>query len=135
MKTILTLFIGMMLISSCATSTKFPVSDITPAATIKASKDKDNNGNYRISEVANNLSSADRLASAKSVYVVWITTPQNGTKNIGQLKNKNARKATLKTLTPFEPVEIFITAEDEGNASYASGPEITRTSFNDNSES
>ena len=110
MKTILTLFIGMMLISSCATSTKFPVSDITPAATIKASKDKDNNGNYRISEVANNLSSADRLASAKSVYVVWITTPQNGTKNIGQLKNKNARKATLKTLTPFEPVEIFITA-------------------------
>ncbi|NJK96634.1 MAG: hypothetical protein HC905_18455 [Bacteroidales bacterium] len=83
MKLILTLFISIFIISSCATTTKFPVSDITPAASITASKKKDNNGNYKISVVANNLSSADRLNPPKKVYVVWITTPQNGTKYLG----------------------------------------------------
>ncbi len=135
MKTILTLFISVFLISSCATTTKFPVSNVTPAAIIKASKDKDKNGNYKISVVAQNLSSAERLNPAKKVYVVWITTAQNGTKNIGQLKNKNAQKAELKTVSPFEPKEIFITAEEEGNITYASGPEISRVSFGDNSGS
>ncbi|NJO92783.1 MAG: hypothetical protein HC831_30310 [Chloroflexia bacterium] len=105
---------------------------MTPAASITASKKKDNNGNYKISVVANNLSSADRLNPPKKVYVVWITTPQNGTKNLGQLKNKNAKKATLETLTSFDPQEIFITAEEEGNISYASGLEISRVSFNGN---
>lgn len=135
MKTILTLFTGIFLIFSCATTSEFPVSDITPAASIKASKNKDNNGNYKISVVANNLSSAERLSPPKKVYVVWITTSQNGTKNIGQLKNKNAKKATLQTVTSFEPKDIFITAEEEGNISYASGPEISRVSLDNNSES
>ncbi len=131
MKTILTLFIGIFFISSCASSVKFPVSDITPAASIKASKHKDKNGNYTISVAAENLSSPDRLNPPKKVYVVWITTAQNGTKNLGQLINKNAEKAALNTTTPFNPEEIFITAEDEGSISYASGPEISRVSLND----
>ncbi|NJK96635.1 MAG: hypothetical protein HC905_18460 [Bacteroidales bacterium] len=42
------------------------------------------------------------------------------------------QKATLETLTSFDPQEIFITAEEEGNISYASGLEISRVSFNGN---
>lgn len=132
MKTIFTLFVIIFLVSSCATTSKFPVSDITPAATINASRQQDKNGNYKISVVANNLSSADRLNPPKKVYVVWITTEQNGTKNLGQLKNKNAQKASLETVTSFDPQQIFITAEDEGNISYAAGPEISRVSFDGN---
>lgn len=133
MKTIFTLFVIIFLVSSCATTSKFPVSDITPAANIKASRQQDKNGNYKISVVANNLSSADRLNPPKKVYVVWITTANNGTKNLGQLKNKNAQKASLETVTSFDPQQIFITAEDEGNISYAAGPEISRVSFDGNS--
>ncbi len=134
MKTIVTLLISLFLLSSCVTNTKFPVSDITPAANITVSKQKDKNGNVKISVVANKLSSADRLNPPKKVYVVWITTAQNGTKNLGQLKIKNAKKATLETITPFDPQEIFITAEDEGNISYAMGPEISRLSLTGNSK-
>jgi hypothetical protein len=131
MKTLTIFILSIFLISSCATTAEFPVSDITPAAKIKSSINKDKNGNYKISVVADNLSSAERLNPPKNVYVVWITTALNGTKNIGQLKNKNAQKATLQALTAFEPEEIFITAEEEGNISYASGPVISRISVGD----
>jgi hypothetical protein len=62
--------------------------------------------------------------------VVWITTEENGLKNIGQLQNQNAKKSSYKTISAFEPVEVFITAEDVGNISNPEGYEISRTSFN-----
>ncbi len=51
-------------------------------------------------------------------------------KNIGQLSNDNAKKVELETATPFNVKEIFITAEEEGNITYPSGVEITRTKLN-----
>jgi hypothetical protein len=57
-------------------------------------------------------------------------TTDGMTKNIGQLNNRNAKKATLKTSTPFNAGEIFITAEDQGNLTIPAGVEISRTSFN-----
>ncbi len=53
----------------------------------------------------------------------------NGTKNAGQLIIKNAKRASLKTSTPYDVNEIFITAEDQGDYSYPVGVEISRTSF------
>ena len=119
----------MFFITSCATTVKFPVSKVAPAAEISANKKKDKNNNFEISVSANNLASADRLSPPRKTYVVWIATKDNGMKNIGQLNNKNAKKSALKTLSSFEPVEIFITAEDEGNVSYPSGVEISRVKF------
>ncbi|NJO90686.1 MAG: hypothetical protein HC831_18290 [Chloroflexia bacterium] len=49
---------------------------------------------------------------------------------IGQLTNKNAKKAVLKTVTPFNVKEIFITAEEQGDLAYPAGVEISRTTFN-----
>lgn len=121
----------MLLVASCAPVTHLPVSDITPAATIDAKKSQDKNGNYVISVDAKNLASPDRLpqGNKSSVYVVWIKTKADEIKNLGQLKNKNAQKAGLKTISAFEPVEIFITAEEQGNVQYPSGTEITRGTF------
>ncbi len=45
------------------------------------------------------------------------------------LVNKNAKTATLKTSTPFDVKEIFITVEVQGDYSYPLGIEIARTSF------
>ena len=117
------------LLTSCATTAKFPVSSVTPAAEITAKKKQDKNKNYVIEVIAKNLASANRVDPTKKNYSVWIVTENNGTKNAGMLVNKNAKTASLKTSTPFDVNEIFITAEDQGDYSYPVGIEIARTSF------
>lgn len=131
MKTIknLTLCAVVLFFTSCVTTAKFPVSDITPAANISAKMKQDKNKNYVIEVSALHMASADRLNPPKNNYVVWIVSENNGIKNIGQLTNKNAKKLYLKTSTPFIVNEIFITAEDQGNISYPYGIEISRTYF------
>jgi len=115
--------------ASCATTAKFPVSSVTPAAQITAKMKMDKNKNYLISVTANYLANVERLQTPMKTYVVWIGTEDNGVKNIGQLNSRNPKKSTLKAVTPFRPKEIFITAENEGNISYPSGNEISRSNF------
>lgn len=116
-------------LTSCATTTKFPLSSTVPAAEITAKVNQDKNKNYVINVIAKNLASADRLNPPKNNYSIWIVTENGTIKNIGQLTNLNAKTATLKTLTPFNVKEIFITAEDQGNLTYPNGVEISRTNF------
>jgi hypothetical protein len=123
-------FVLLILLTSCATIHKFPVSTIEPAADITAKITKDKQNNYVISISANYMASVDRLTPPMKTYVVWIVTKENGVTNIGQMKSKNAKKNTLDTLSTFEPLEIFITAENEGNISTPSGIEISRISLN-----
>lgn len=118
-----------LLLTSCGSVAKFPTSDVTPASEISATKKQDKNKNYVIEVTAKSLASPDRLNPAKNNYSVWIVTRDNETKNIGQLNLKNGKTATLKTSTPFDVKEIFITAEDQGNNSYPQGVEISRTTF------
>lgn len=129
MKSLILIFLIPLIISSCGTTVKFPVSTITPSAVISATKKTDKSNNTILSITAKNLASADRLSPAKKTYVVWITTAKNGIKNIGQLNQKNGKTAKLETLTSFNPIQIFITAEDEGNISYPMGTEISRATF------
>jgi len=131
MKTLKKILFGaiVLFLTSCASTAKFPVSTVTPAAEITAKMKEDKNKNFVIEVTANNMASADRLSPPNSNYIVWIVTENNGTKNIGQLINKNAKKSYLETSTPFSVKEIFITAEDKSDISYPSGVEISRTSF------
>lgn len=115
---------------SCSGIAKFPVSGTVPAAEITAKKKQDKNNNYVIELTAKNLAEASRLKPSMNNYSVWIVANDGSTKNIGQLTNKNAKTAVLKTVTPYNVEEIFITAEEQGNLSYPSGVEIARTSFN-----
>ena len=114
------------LMTSCATVVKFPVSTVEPAADISAKIKKNNQNNYVIEITANYLASVERLSPPKKMYVVWMVTSENGINNIGQMKNENAQKMKLQTISSFEPKEIFITAEDEGNITIPSGIEISR---------
>lgn len=125
----LSLVTVLLFLTSCATTAKFPVSSVAPAAEITAKKTQDKNKNFVIEVTAKNLASADRIDPSKKNYNVWIVTENNGTKNVGMLVNKNAKTASLKTSTPFDFKEIFITAEDEGNYSYPVGIEISRTTI------
>jgi hypothetical protein len=116
---------------SCGTTARFPISNTVPAAEITAKKKQDKNNNYVIDLSAKNLAEASRLDPGMNNYSVWIVADDGTIKNVGQLTNKNAKKATLKTLTPFNVREIFITAEEQGNLAYPAGVEISRTTFNE----
>ena len=118
------------LMTSCASTAKFPISSTVPAADITAKKKQDQNKNYMIEVTAKNLAEAIRLNPPKNNYRVWIVAENGTTKNLGQLVNKNAKEASLKTTTPFNVKEIFITAEEQGNLNYPAGIEISRTTFN-----
>lgn len=126
----LSIIIAFMLLTSCASTAKFPVSSTVPAADITVKKKQDKHKNYVIELTAHNLAEPNRLNPPKNNYSVWIITSDDVTKNLGQLTNKNAKKAILKTTTPFDVKEIFITAEEQGNLNYPSGLEISRTTFN-----
>lgn len=117
-----------LLITSCATTGKFPVSEVIPAADIDLKVKEDRNENYKISINAKHIASPDRLNPPASYYVVWVDT-YDGYKNVGQLRSKNAKRAELQTLSPFEFNEILITAETNGDASYPEGVIISRTTF------
>ena len=131
METIKNILLGsiILIMTSCATTAKFPVSSKVPAAVITAKKNTDKHNNTTIEITARNLASPDRLVPPKSNYSVWGVTNNNTIRNLGQLNVTNAKKTTLKTMTPFEVREIFITVEGQGNLKYPVGTEISRTSF------
>ena len=114
---------------SCSKAVKFPVSNVAPAANITAEKTKDKNNNYQIKITAENLADANRLSPPKSTYVAWVVTENNGTQNIGQLEVKNAGKATLQALTPYDVKELFITAEDQAAVQFPAGIEVSRIRY------
>lgn len=131
MKTFKTIvaIVTLIMISSCATTAKFPVSNTVPAAEIKVKKKQDKNNNYTLHLTAKNLAEANRLNPPRNNYSVWMVLNTGEVKNLGQISNKNSKKATFKTTTPFDAYEVFITAENTGNLNTPEGLEISRTNF------
>ena len=107
-------------ISSCASQMNFVTSTVVPSAEGSIKVDKDDNGNYDLRLNVKRLAEPKRLQPSKSVYVVWMNTDKDGIKNLGQLKSvtgffTDAQTASLRTVTPFKPKQIFVTAEDDVN--------------------
>lgn len=123
---VLTLFV---VFASCATTAKFPVSSVVPAAEISAKKSTDDNKNNTLEITARNLASPDRLIPAGTNYSIWVVSKGQGNKNVGQLLVTNGDKATFKTTTAFDFDEVFITVENQSDLSYPTGVEISRTKF------
>ena len=79
-----------------------------------------------------NLAGPDKLQPAKKTYVVWIETAGNGIKNIGQIKTSSSflskkLKASFQTVSSFNPVKVYITAEDDASILYPSGVTVLST--------
>ena len=116
------------LLTACSQKMNFTASPVVPAAEGSVKLKKDKNDNYVIDVNIIRLAEPDRLQPPKETYVVWMRTKSNGTKNIGQLQSSSGLlsktlKASLNTVTPFEPESFFITAENDGAAVYP-GSEI-----------
>ncbi len=117
---------------SCSREAAFQQSSVVPAADGKVKVKQDNNENYKIKVEVSDLAEADKLYSNSYRYVVWMETDEGRTENLGQLVSATGflsqrHKATLETVTSFEPIKIFITAEDEKNIRYPGNKVILTT--------
>ncbi len=120
---VLTLSSMTLFFSACSKKVEFLQSSVAPAAegTVKISKDKNKNVVVKINII--NLAEPERLQPARSVYVVWMLTDNDLTKNIGRIKTSrtmfNKRlEGSFETISSFNPAKIFITAEDDADIQY-----------------
>lgn len=110
---ILSFIFAAILVSACSKKVVFPVSQVVPAAEAVLKVDRDDNNNYGIELEVSNLAGPERLTPARRYYVVWMVTKQHGTINIGNLDINRKNNGELNTSTPYEPMRVFITAEDD----------------------
>lgn len=120
------------LITSCATNASFLNSTVVPAATGKVKVKKDSNQNYMIKVEIDDLAAVERLQTSKQTYVVWMETEKGNTENLRQLKSSKGfmskqRTASLEATSPFKPMRIFVTAENESNERYPNNETILTT--------
>jgi hypothetical protein len=98
--------------TACSKDIVFPVSDIVPAAEAVLKVNKNDNDNYNLELKVENLAAADRLSPPRRSYVVWMVSKKNGTISMGNLDIGRKNKGVIKSTTPYEPIRVFITAED-----------------------
>lgn len=129
---LIVLVVASVLNQSCSRKTNFLVSSEVPAAEgdVKISKSKFNNFEIKINIL--HLAEPERLKPPKAAYVVWIETENNLTKNLGQIESSSGflskkLKISFKTVSPFNPVKVYITAEDRPNIQYPQGIVVLTT--------
>jgi len=131
-------FIGILMSSmiilstSCAINESFLNSSVVPAAKGTVKIKKDNNKNYQINLEIKDLAEVERLQSSKRMYVVWMETERGIYENLGQLHSSTGfmskqHTASLESSSPYKPVRIFVTAENESNVQYPDSKEILTT--------
>lgn len=116
-------------LGACSKKIVFPVSTVIPAASATVSIKKDKNGNYTLALDVKHIAGPERLQPPKKNYVVWIDTSEKGTINIGRIYISKSLKGSLKTSTPFKPMVVFITAEDDQNVKFPGMQVVLRTKF------
>lgn len=119
-------------VDSCATKAMFLSSSVVPAAQgyVTVSKGSKNH-NYMIQVKVSNLAPVNRLQPPAETYIVWMNTNDGRTRNIGRIDSGKGGfsnlKASLKTVSSYKPVKVFITAENTDNMSYPSGQVVLTT--------
>lgn len=109
-----------LMITACSKKIVFPTSEVLPAAEAVLEVEKNDNSNFDIDLKLQNLAEPERLTPSREIYTVWMVTERNGTINLGNLRVSNDNEASLNTTTPFKPIRIFITAEDDREATVPS---------------
>ena len=128
----LTLAIMSTLFLACSQKFVFSISPVEPAAEGSVKVKQDKNDNYKIDLNVIRLAEPGRLSPPKNVYIVWMTTNENGTTNIGQLKSSSsllssALKSSLNTVSSVKPKDFFITAEDNAAVQSPNGLVVLKT--------
>lgn len=109
---------------------------VVPAAKGTVKVKQDNNKNYVIDVKIQDLAEIERLQSTKQTYVVWMETDRGNTENVGQLKSSRSflskqKTASLQTVSSFQPVKIYVTAESGIDVRYPGNQIILTTGNHD----
>lgn len=111
-------FITVMIMLSCSLQAQkipFIQSSIAPAAKghVKIKTDRNNNNIIKIK--IKNLAEIERLDPAMKTYVVWMVTDRETTDNIGRIHSSSNLNVSFEAISSFQPIKIFITAEENEN--------------------
>ena len=109
---ILSLVFAAILMTACSKKITFPVSDKVPAAEAVLEVEQNDNNNYDLDLQVENLARPERLTPSRRYYNVWVVTRRHGTVNLGNLEVNKKNRASFEGSTPYEPIRVFITAED-----------------------
>jgi hypothetical protein len=124
--------IAFFMLSACSKKMMFLPSPIVPGAEGSVKVKTDKNMNYAVDLNVVNLAEPERLQPAKTNYVVWAQTEQDGVKNIGSLQSSHGlfsktMKGSLETVLPYKPEKFFITAEDGISPAYPGNQIVLNT--------
>ncbi|MDX1954045.1 MAG: hypothetical protein SFU20_00850 [Chitinophagaceae bacterium] len=113
----------MLTLYACNKQMAFSTSPIVPAARGNVKIKKDKNENYAIEINISGLAEVERLQGNKKSYVVWINTPNENAKNIGQITSSTKTfskrlSASFQSVSTSKPTRVFITAEEDGTVEY-----------------
>jgi hypothetical protein len=93
-------------------------SSVAPAAEGYVKINNDKNNNYTIKVHVEDLAVIERIQPTKQTYVVWMVTDREITKNIGRIVSSKNLSGYLETVSSFQPIKIFITAEVDESVQY-----------------
>ena len=97
-----------------------------PAAAGHADIGTDKNGNTTVDLKVHHLAKPEALTPPASAYVVWIQPSGESPKNQGQLQVNSKLDGEYKTNTPYKKFDLFVTAENNPQATTPAGPEVMR---------
>jgi len=93
----------------------FVQSSVVPAAEGYVKIKTDRNNNTIINIRIKNLAEIERLDPSMKTYVVWMVTDRDSTENIGRIHSSSSLNVSFEAVSSFQPIKIFITAEENEN--------------------
>ncbi|TAK52373.1 MAG: hypothetical protein EPO24_15275 [Bacteroidetes bacterium] len=105
-------FILCIIYLHCGSPTILTNSPMVPGAQGEVTLNKDSNNNTTISLSVKHLAPPTKLNPSRSVYIVWVESPEGKVANLGQLQVDDDLEGDFEGTTPFEYFRILITAED-----------------------
>jgi hypothetical protein len=82
------------------------------------------NGNVALDIKTASLASPTSLTPPANAYVVWLEQPGQEPQNLGELRVDKKENGELHTETAFKRFKIFITAEQNAQATMPQGPPV-----------
>ena len=99
-----------------------------PAAKGRVEAERTDSGNTKLQVEVQHLAPAGRVAPGSQVYVVWAQRDkESAPQNIGALAVGNDRKGKLRTLTPLERFDVFLTPEPVPGATEPTNDPVMRS--------